>query len=45
LLLIASKAARTAKVPETDRTVAVPATKAVKFKVGKGLKDSVASAQ
>jgi len=39
----AERAARTAKVPGTDRIVDVPATTAVKFKVGKKLKESVAS--
>ena len=38
----ASRAARTAKVPGTDRTVEVPATTVAKFKVGKALKDAVA---
>jgi len=41
----ADRAARTAKVPGTDRVVDVPATTAVKFKVGKKLKESVASAK
>lgn len=36
------RAARKARVPGTDRIVDVPATKAVKFKVGKKLKDVVA---
>jgi len=36
------RAARKAKVPGTDRVVDVPATKAVKFKVGKKLKEAVA---
>jgi len=36
------RAARTARVPGTDKVVDVPATKAVKFKVGKQLKDAVA---
>ena len=36
------RAARTAKVPGTDKTVDVPATKVAKFKVGKALKDAVA---
>ncbi len=36
------RAARKAKVPGTDRIVDVAATTAVKFKVGKNLKDSVA---
>jgi len=38
----ASRAARTAKVPGTDRTVSVAATTVAKFKVGKALKDAVA---
>ncbi|AHJ13033.1 HU family DNA-binding protein [Sulfurospirillum multivorans] len=42
---VANKAARIARVPGTDNTIDVPATKAVKFKVGKALKDSVASAK
>ncbi len=36
------RAARKAKVPGTDRVVEVPATRAVKFKVGKQLKEAVA---
>lgn len=36
------RAARTAKVPRTTKTVEVPATTAVKFKAGKALKESVA---
>ena len=36
------RAARTARVPGTDKIVDVPATTAVKFKVGKQLKDAVA---
>ncbi len=36
------RAARQAKVPGTDRVVEVPATRAVKFKVGKKLKEAVA---
>ena len=36
------RAARTARVPGTDKVVDVPATKAVKFKVGKQLKEAVA---
>ncbi len=40
----APRAARTARVPGTDRVVEVPATTAVKFKVGKQLKDTVAKA-
>ncbi|MDX1809910.1 MAG: HU family DNA-binding protein [Sulfurospirillaceae bacterium] len=38
----AKRAARKARVPGTDRVVDVAATTAVKFKVGKKLKDSVA---
>jgi len=38
----AERAARTARVPGTDKTVQVPATTAVKFKVGKKLKEAVA---
>jgi DNA-binding protein HU-beta len=38
----AERAARKAKVPGTDRIVEVPATRAVKFKVGKQLKEAVA---
>lgn len=37
----AARAARTAKVPGTDRTVDVAATTVAKFKVGKALKDAV----
>jgi DNA-binding protein HU-beta len=37
----AARAARTAKVPGTDRTVNVAATTVAKFKVGKALKDAV----
>ena len=37
----ADRAARTAKVPGTDRTVDVAATTVAKFKVGKALKDAV----
>ncbi len=40
----APRAARTARVPGTDKVVEVPATTAVKFKVGKQLKDAVAKA-
>jgi len=36
------RAARTARVPGTDRVVDVAATTAVKFKVGKQLKEAVA---
>ncbi len=41
----AERAARTARVPGTDKVVEVPATRAVKFKVGKKLKEAVASAK
>lgn len=37
----AERAARTAKVPGTDKTVEVPATTVAKFKVGKALKEAV----
>ena len=40
----APRAARTARVPGTDKVVDVPATTAVKFKVGKKLKEAVAKA-
>ncbi len=39
------RAEREAKVPGTDRVVEVPATQVVKFKVGKKLKEAVASAK
>lgn len=39
----ADRAARTAKVPGTDKTVDVPATTVAKFKVGKALKEAVAA--
>ena len=38
----AQRAARTARVPGTNKVVEVPASKAVKFKVGKKLKEAVA---
>ncbi|MCT7563145.1 HU family DNA-binding protein [Aliarcobacter butzleri] len=38
----ASREARVAKVPGTDKTVNVPATTVAKFKVGKALKEAVA---
>ncbi|PID47099.1 MAG: DNA-binding protein [Proteobacteria bacterium] len=38
----AKRAPRQARVPGTDKVVKVPATTAVKFKVGKKLKDQVA---
>ncbi len=37
----APRAARQARVPGTDKVVNVPATTAVKFKVGKKLKEAV----
>ena len=37
----ASREARVAKVPGTDKTVNVPATTVAKFKVGKALKEAV----
>ncbi len=36
------RAEREAKVPGTDRVVKIPATRVVKFKVGKKLKEAVA---
>lgn len=39
--IVRHKEASTAKVPGTDRTVAVPAKNVVSFKVGKALKDAV----
>ncbi|MCR4941237.1 MAG: HU family DNA-binding protein [Campylobacter sp.] len=39
----ADRAARTARVPGTNKTIQVPASKAVKFKVGKKLKEAVAT--
>lgn len=36
------RAAREARVPLTGKVVTIPARKAVKFKVGKSLKDTVA---
>jgi len=42
---VAQRAARTAKVPGTTKTVEVPATTVAKFKVGKALKDAVANAK
>lgn len=41
--LTSPRAARTARVPGTDRTVPVAATVVAKFKVGKNLKDSLAA--
>ena len=40
---VSARAARTAKVPGTDKTVNVPATTVAKFKVGKALKEAVAN--
>ncbi|MRI59040.1 MAG: DNA-binding protein [Epsilonproteobacteria bacterium] len=37
------RAAREAKVPGTNKVVKVPATRVVKFKVGKKLKEAVAN--
>lgn len=42
---VAERAARTARVPSTGKTINVPATKVAKFKVGKNLKDAVAAAK
>ncbi len=39
------RAARKARVPGTTKIVNVPATKAVKFKVGKKLKEAVAKSK
>lgn len=39
----ADRAARKARVPGTNKTIDVPASKAVKFKVGKKLKEAVAA--
>lgn len=39
---VAKRAARTAKVPGTDKTVEVAETTVAKFKVGKALKEAVA---
>ncbi|MRJ03101.1 MAG: HU family DNA-binding protein [Epsilonproteobacteria bacterium] len=36
------RAAREAKIPGTEQTIKVPATRVVKFKVGKKLKEAVA---
>ena len=41
---VSARAARTAKVPGTDKTVELPATTVAKFKVGKALKEAVANA-
>ena len=37
-----TRSARTARVPGTNKTIKLPKTQVVKFKVGKALKDSVA---
>ena len=42
---VAQRAAREGKVPGTNRTYKSPATKVVKFKVGKQLKESVAKSK
>lgn len=39
----AERAAREARVPSTGKTIKVPATRVAKFKVGKNLKEAVAS--
>ena len=41
----ASREARVSRVPGTDKTVNVPATTVVKFKVGKLLKQEIANAK
>ncbi|WP_295146101.1 HU family DNA-binding protein [uncultured Campylobacter sp.] len=41
----ADRAARKARVPGTKKVIDVPASKAVKFKVGKKLKEDVANAK
>ena len=38
---VSQRAARTARVPGTDKEVQVPATKVAKFKAGKALKEAV----
>ncbi|RUM56178.1 MAG: HU family DNA-binding protein [Nautilia sp.] len=38
---ITHRKARETKIPNSDKTVKVPASKSVKFKVGKQLKDAV----
>ncbi len=40
---VAKRAARTARVPSTGKTIQVPATKVAKFKVGKNLKEAVST--
>lgn len=42
---VALRAARKARVPGTSKVIDVAARKSVKFKIGKTLKDSVASAK
>lgn len=42
---VATRAAREGKVPGTDKTYSKPATKVVKFKVGKQLKDRIAESK
>lgn len=42
---VTQRAARKARVPGTNKTIDVPASKAVKFKVGKKLKDAVAASK
>ena len=42
---VAERAAREGKVPGTNKTYKSPATKVVKFKVGKQLKEAVAKAK
>lgn len=39
------RAARTARVPSTGKTIQVPATKVAKFKAGKNLKEAVSGAK
>jgi DNA-binding protein HU-beta len=41
IFAVKKRAARTARNPRTGETVQVPASKAVKFRPAKGLKDSV----
>ena len=41
----ASRDARVSRIPGTDKTVNVPATTVAKFKVGKALKEAVASSK
>ena len=42
---VSARAARTSRVPGTDKTVEVPATTVAKFKVGKDLKTAVSAAK